>query len=197
MPTSIDTIIMLMEHDIPDPLWIFAYGSLMWKPGFGVAERARGVLSGYHRCFCMRSIHHRGTERAPGLVLALDPDANGRCEGVALRGSVADAAGVLAYLRERELISSAYREAVVEIDLADGRRARALAYVMDQDHEQYCGRLSQEEQAAIIARAVGGMGTNRDYLFATVAHLAEMGCLDPDLADLAERVRAIPPEGDR
>ena len=67
------------------PLWIFGYGSLMWNPGFEVAERLLARLPEYRRCFCMRSIHHRGTEDDPGLVLALDPHAGSACEGLGFR----------------------------------------------------------------------------------------------------------------
>jgi cation transport protein ChaC len=102
-----------------------------------------------------------------------------------------DAGGVLAYLRERELISSAYVERQVELALSDGRRVSALAYVMDCDHPQYCGGLPLEEQARIIAAAEGGRGLNRDYLWNTAAHLAELGLADPDLDWLARRVRDL------
>lgn len=182
---------MVLQEPLPDPLWVFAYGSLMWKPGFSYAQSARARVSGYHRCFCMRSIHHRGTEEDPGLVLALDPDPQGHCEGVAFCIAPEEAEETVSYLRERELISSAYREAVTTITLADGSRAAALAYVMDQSHAQYCGRLSLEEQAHIIARAEGGMGRNRDYLFSTVQSLMDMGCPDEDLTNLAAAVRRI------
>ena len=182
---------MVLQEPLPDPLWVFAYGSLMWKPGFDFAERQRARVSGYHRCFCMRSIHHRGTKEEPGLVLALDPEPQSHCEGVAFRIDPDKATQTVAYLRERELISSAYREAIAEITLPDGSTAPSLAYVMDQSHAQYCGRLSLSEQAEIISRARGGMGHNSDYLFATVDSLQQMGCPDPDLSELAQTVRKL------
>ena len=172
-----------------DPLWVFAYGSLMWRPGFEHAERVRGRLDGFRRAFCMSSIHYRGSEDDPGLVLALDPDPEASCEGIVYR--VQDRDGVLAYLRERELISYAYNEDWPEAVLADGRRVTCVAYVMNTDHAQYCGHLPLDEQAAIITRASGTMGPNRDYLFSTVAHLNDMGCPDPDLVALEARVRAM------
>ena len=67
------------------PMWVFGYGSLIWDPGFPVAERQLARLSGWHRSFCMRSIHHRGSETAPGLVLALDEAPGATCAGVAFR----------------------------------------------------------------------------------------------------------------
>ncbi|WP_299151990.1 gamma-glutamylcyclotransferase [uncultured Tateyamaria sp.] len=172
-------------------MWVFGYGSLLWNPGFEVAEQRMATLPGYARSFCMRSIHHRGTEAEPGLVLALDEVADARCDGVALRVSEGQEDTTLAYLRERELISSAYLEKMLEIGLADGRRVTAVTYVIDADHVQYCGGLPLEEQAQIIARAHGGRGPNREYLLNTAEHLHALGVADPDLDWLARRVAAI------
>ena len=174
-----------------EPLWVFGYGSLIWHPGFAVAERAVARLDGWHRSFCMRSIHHRGTVEAPGLVLALDRAGGAHCDGVAFRVEPGAEAATLTALRERELISSAYVEDWLTLRLADGRDLRALAYVIDPAHVQYCGGLALEEQAQIIARATGGRGPNRDYLWSTAAHLAELGIADADLDWLADRVRMI------
>ena len=172
-------------------MWVFGYGSLIWNPGFAVAEARVARLTGWHRSFCMRSIHHRGTVAAPGLVLALDAAAGAVCDGVAFRVQPGCEAETLAALRERELISSAYLEREVAVDLAGGARVSALAYVIDPDHAQYCGGLALEEQAQIIARAVGGRGPNRDYLEATARHLADLGIADAELEWLAARVRAL------
>lgn len=172
-------------------LWVFGYGSLIWHPGFPVAERAVARLEGWHRSFCMRSIHHRGTVEAPGLVLALDRAEGAHCDGVAFRVEPGAEAETIAALRERELVSSAYLEVTLPLQLADGRAVEALAYVIDPDHVQYCGGLPLEEQAGIIAQAVGGRGPNRDYLWSTAAHLAELGIADADLDWLAARVRGM------
>jgi cation transport protein ChaC len=172
------------------PLWIFGYGSLLWHPGFEPAERVRARLAGYHRSFCMLSIHHRGTVEKPGLVLALDAVGGSSCDGLALRVREGEEEAVLAYLRERELISSAYTETTVGLVLQDRRKIKAVAYVIDPDHEQYC-QFSLEEQARRIAGAVGGRGPNPEYLFNTADHLAELGIHDPDLAWLCGRVREL------
>ncbi len=173
------------------PLWVFGYGSLIWNPEFPVKAQYVARLDGYHRSFCMRSIHHRGTIAEPGLVLALDRVAGGVCTGVAFEVMDGAEAETLAALRERELVSSAYLEKTCDIELADGRKVKAVTYVIDPDHEQYCGDLPLEEQAHIIARAVGGRGPNDAYLFNTVEHLAQIGLQDPDLDWLAKRVREI------
>ncbi|WP_149588434.1 gamma-glutamylcyclotransferase [Tabrizicola flagellatus] len=172
------------------PLWVFGYGSLIWDPGFPVAERRLARLDGWHRSFCMRSIHHRGTPERPGLVLALDRAEGASCAGLAFRVAPGEEAATLAALRERELVSSAYLEEVLRVETADGA-LDALTYVIDPDHAQYCGGLPLEEQAGIIARATGGRGANRDYLWSTAAHLADLGIADPDLEWLAARVRDL------
>jgi cation transport protein ChaC len=171
-------------------LWVFGYGSLIWDPGFAVAERRIARLEGWHRSFCMRSIHHRGTPEAPGLVLALDRALGAACTGVAFRVAPGEEAGTLAALRERELVSSAYLEALLPVHTDNGT-LQALTYVIDRDHVQYCGGLAMDEQARIIARAIGGRGANRDYLWSTAAHLAELGIADPDLEWLAAEVRRL------
>ena len=171
-----------------DDMWVFGYGSLIWNPEFPVAEQVIARATGWHRSFCMRSIHHRGTLDAPGLVLALDADPSAHCDGVAFRVAPGAEAETLQALCARELISSAYLERWLGIDLADGRGVQALVFVIDPDHEQYCGGLALEEQAQIIARAIGGRGANRDYLHATATHLSDLGIADADLEWLSQRV---------
>ena len=172
-------------------MWVFGYGSLLWNPGFEVAESVIGALPGYARSFCMRSIHHRGTVAAPGLVLALDQQPNAACSGMALRVAPDTEAATLAYLRERELISSAYLEKNLLVNARDGRNLDAVSYVIDAAHVQYCGGISLEEQAQVIAQAVGGRGPNTEYLFNTVEHLRQIKIFDPDLEWLDSRVRSL------
>jgi cation transport protein ChaC len=172
-------------------MWVFGYGSLLWNPGFEVAESVIGDLPGYGRSFCMRSIHHRGTIEDPGLVLALDEQPQARCSGMALRVATGKEVETLAYLRERELISSAYVERELTVRLTDGREVIAVVYVIDEAHDQYCGDLPLEEQAQIIAKAVGGRGPNTEYLYNTAAHLEQVGLHDADLAWLHARVKEL------
>lgn len=176
---------------MPDEMWVFGYGSLIWNPEFAVAERVIARATGWHRSFCMRSIHHRGTEEHPGLVLALDADPAAHCDGVAFRVAPGAEDETLQALRERELISSAYLERWLPVKLTDGRAVQALVFVIDPDHVQYCGGLPLEEQAQIIAGAVGGRGPNREYLHSTASHLTELGIADPDLEWLSARVLSL------
>ena len=171
-------------------LWVFGYGSLLWHPGFEAEEVVTARAEDYHRSFCMLSIHHRGTEAEPGLVLALDALSGATCTGAALLVPQGQEDAVLAYLRERELVSAAYVERHLPLALQDGRRIEALTYVIDPGHRQYC-RFDLERQAQMIARATGGRGPNRDYLFNTAAHLDELGIEDAEMAWLVTRVRAL------
>ena len=171
-------------------LWVFGYGSLLWNPGFAPVEAVRARLADYHRSFCMLSIHHRGTEADPGLVLALDAAPGGACTGLAFRVADSDAERVLADLRARELISSAYVERHVPLSLDDGRQIEALAYVIEPGHVQYC-QFDLETQAQMIARASGGRGPNDEYLYNTAAHLDQMGIEDADMRWLVARVRDL------
>ena len=146
-------------------MWVFGYGSLLWNPGFEPVEQVRADLPGYRRSFCMLSIHHRGTPEDPGLVLALDEaEAADACAGLALRVDEREAEHVLQELR-----------------------ARAVTYVVDREHAQYC-TYALDQQAEIIARAVGGRGPNPEYLFKTADMLRDLGIPDPQLDYLAKTV---------
>ena len=173
------------------PLWVFGYGSLMWNPGFAHEARAVARLSGYARSFCMRSIHHRGTRARPGLVLALDAARGAACDGLVFRVRAGSEGKTLADLRERELISSAYLEKTLPVQIVGGACVQALTFVVDTGHVQYCGGLPLAEQADVIAGAVGGRGANSEYLFSTTSHLAELGIRDADLEWLSAKVRRI------
>lgn len=171
------------------PVWVFAYGSLIWNPGFEPAERRLAVLRDFRRSFSMRSIHHRGSEEHPGLVLALDFEEGAACRGVALRLPSGEEPEVLRVLRERELVSSAYLERDVRLETEVGP-VGATAFVMSREHPQYAGGLPLDVQAGIIATAIGGRGPNDEYLFSTVEALAALDIRDEELERLAALVRA-------
>ena len=177
------------EQMIAHGFWVFGYGSLLWQPEFEAEETILARATGFTRSFCMWSIHHRGTEENPGLVLALDKG-QGTCDGMGFFIPPERAAETLAALRERELISSAYYEAFAPLDLADGRKVEALVYVIAQDHVQYC-TLTLEKQAQVIAQAVGGRGPNPEYLYRTKEKLDELGISDADIDWLTARVQTL------
>ncbi len=172
-------------------LWIFGYGSLMWRPGFAHAEARPAHVAGLHRTLCVYSWVHRGTETEPGLVLGLDR--GGACRGVAFRVEADRQAETIAYLRAREQVTNVYLEIVRKARLDDGRVVPALTYVVDRDHAQYAGRLSPKAQLALVSRARGQSGENRDYVLRTVDHLDELDIHDSNLAWLAERLRGTGP----
>lgn len=173
------------------PLWVFGYGSLLWDPGFAFTRAEVARLHGWHRSFCMASVHYRGTEASPGLVLALDRAPQSHCDGLAFEVAAEHAGETLAILRARELISYAYLEDWLSVTLASGAQVNALCYIINRDHSQYSGALSLEAQAQIIATAHGIRGPNCDYLYATADHLAKLGIADADLTGLAARVREL------
>src|SRR5213595_2453009 len=122
------------------PQWGFAYGSLMWNPGFAVRETQPACLHGFHRAFCIYSEHYRGTPRRPGLILGLL--ARGSCRGLAHRLPVKGYDSVRRYLWRREIENDGvYVEEVRPIHLADGRTVPALVYLADRAHRQFAGKL--------------------------------------------------------
>lgn len=159
-------------------LWVFGYGSLMWRPGFAHRAHASGLLYGYHRALCMYSYRHRGTRDRPGLVLGLDR--GGACRGIAYRIDRARAAEALDYLWEREMVSYTYVPRTVRVHLRD-RTVSCRTFVVDRNSAQYAHGLSPEAAAAIIRGASGEGGHNRDYLASTVRHLDELGVPDGPL----------------
>lgn len=171
-------------------LWVFGYGSLMWRPGFAYVERVPARLNGYHRDFCVWSHRYRGTPEKPGLVLGLDR--GGSCRGIVYRVAAADREPVLAYLQEREMVTGVYTPRFVSVTaLGSDRRAAAQAYIVDRSHAQYAAGLSVEERAALIIQGNGTAGPCRDYLANTVGHLRELGMPDRRLGLLLRTVDAM------
>lgn len=167
-------------------LWVFGYGSLMWRPGFPFEERQKATLKGYHRALCIYSHVHRGTPEKPGLVMGLDR--GGACLGLAFRVSHVNAPATIAYLREREQVTSVYVERVLPVTLQDGRRILALAYAVDRRHPQYAGRLDDEALLSFIRQGIGQSGANPDYVRQTHQQLMELGVHDPLLARLSHHL---------
>ena len=165
------------SRETPKGLWVFGYGSLMWRPGFPYDRKERARLRGFHRCFCITSTHHRGSERRPGLVLGLD--AGGVCVGMALHVPGPHVAATRAYLTERELVYGVYREEYVPVTLATGEVVMALTYVAERTHPSYAGRLPPRVQARMIRGARGISGNNLDYLLTTLATLRSLA-IDED-----------------
>jgi cation transport protein ChaC len=172
-------------------LWVFGYGSLMWRPGFPFVERLEARLIGAHRALCVYSFVHRGTPERPGLVLGLDR--GGTCRGIAFRVAAADRAATVAYLRAREQATAVYREALrrVWLQRTPAEAVSALCYMVDRAHPQYAGRLTLERQLHLVRQGHGQSGHNRDYVIATVAAMAALGLREGELHLLAERLKGV------
>jgi glutathione-specific gamma-glutamylcyclotransferase len=176
-------------RDSAEPVWIFAYGSLMWDPDCPRAEAETALLRGYHRSFCLYSYDYRGTRARPGLTLGLDR--GGACRGLALRLLPETLAEAVDRLWAREMTAPrVYDMRRLSVKTACGTR-KTFAFTVRRDHPDYAGRLSPDETARIIAGAVGRRGACRDYLAGTVRHLAALGLADAPLTRLAARVETL------
>ena len=166
-------------------LWVFGYGSLMWRPGFSFVEQVPARLIGEHRALCVYSFDHRGTPEKPGLVLGLDR--GGACRGIAFRIAAGLRGETIEYLRGREQTTNVYREVMRSVWLENEPRQRvsALAYVVDRGHVQYAGRLSLADQLRHVLQGHGRSGNNRDYVLSTVQSIEAQGFRDQQLHQLA------------
>ncbi|MCR0983319.1 gamma-glutamylcyclotransferase [Roseomonas populi] len=186
-PADLDPAPLL---DPDGSLYVFGYGSLIWKPGFDFDSAHPALLRGFHRRFCIWSRSYRGTPEVPGLVLGLDR--GGSCRGLVFRVAAPRAAEVLAYLNEREMSGDVYHRRLLPVRLLDGGGVRrAVTFVADRRAGSYCGALEPDAAAAAIARGHGVMGPNRDYLLNTVAHLRELGVRDAGLDRIAALLEPV------
>ena len=170
----------LALDQIPDDLWVFGYGSLLWRPGFAYTERVPARMTGLHRSLCVYSFVHRGTPEKPGLVLGLDR--GGACRGLAYRVAPEAREATVTYLREREQATSVYLEVLRGVTLIGHaeQRITALTYVVDRGHAQYAGKLSLEERLHLIRQGHGRSGATPDYGLSPVAELERLGCRDAE-----------------
>lgn len=183
-----------MLHAADGDAWVFAYGSLMWNPGFDFVESRPALLHGYHRAFCIYSNYYRGTAERLGVVLGLDR--GGSCRGIAFRLPQEKRREILDYLWDREMltwdreaISTVYNLRVSDTRTADGA-VRCRTFVANPAHEDYAGRLPEDRIVEMIRHGVGISGTNRAYLENTVAHLDALGIADRRLHRLLRRVNS-------
>jgi len=176
---------MAREQQRSGDLWVFGYGSLIWRPGFAFEEMQPARLVGFCRAFCVYSTFHRGSEERPGLVLGLDR--GGTCDGMAYRVAAGRRNETIAYLRAREQVYGVYREMHAPVEmLGDGAGATmAVTYVVERAHPSYAHRLSFGRQVAIIRGARGLSGPNLEYLVNTSEHLRALGIRDRALERLA------------
>ena len=169
-------------------LWVFGYGSLMWRPDFPYLESRPATLLGAHRALCVYSWVHRGTRERPGLVLGLDR--GGACHGIAFLVAAPDVPTVLEALWAREMRRRVYHPQLLRARLPD-QQVKALAFVANPRHPGYAGRLEIERTAWLVATCCGSRGSNIEYLTRTIDHLAELGVRDQNLLRVMSAVRAL------
>lgn len=180
----------------PDgPLWVFAYGSLIWNPGFEVAARLPGTAHGWHRQFCLEMTSWRGSPEHPGLMLALVR--GGQCRGLLLQVAEAEVSDVLRRLVLRELDSAEHFHTARWITVATAEGPlRALVFWAGPRGADISPSLPHDEVARRVARACGHVGSNAEYLYQTVAGLEALGLRDRNLwrlqALVARYLRRMP-----
>ncbi|MFD2647574.1 gamma-glutamylcyclotransferase [Devosia albogilva] len=190
---------LLGPEPLQDEVWVFAYGSLIWRPACEVVEMRTALVRGWHRRFCLGwNNRYRGSDEKPGLMLALDR--GGACKGVLQRLPPDRIEESMVKLLEREMgwLPSAFPPRWVNARTGD-RTVRALTFCIDRNSGRYVSGLSNEAIADVLATAVGSRGSMAEYLYATVQHLEEMGIHDPHLWQLqhlvAERIEAAYEQG--
>ena len=176
-------------------LWVFGYGSLMWRPGFAYELRCKAILRGWRRSLCIYSHVYRGTRARPGLVLGLD--LGGACPGVAFRVEPALRETTIRYLRKREQATAVYLERIAPITLENGQRVHALTFVADRRHPQYAGHLNRDTILRLVRTGKGKSGDNAEYVTATHDHLSAIGVRDRELQWLSARLSGASQSGNK
>jgi len=178
-------------------IWFLAYGSLIWKPACDFVEMRVGLVRGWHRAFCLGwNTRWRGSEEAPGLMLALAP--GGACKGVLYRLPPDAVRPNLQKLLEREMgfVPSPFPPRWVNVESEAGM-IRAITFCIDRNSPRYIKGLSDEQVASVLAKATGSRGSMAEYLHSTVDRLERLGIHDAHLWRLqglvAERIDAAYP----
>jgi cation transport protein ChaC len=188
------------ERDVGDalkrfaggPVWIFGYGSLIWRPPVTFVERRPGLVRGWHRAFCLKTTRWRGTGEAPGLMMALER--GGSCRGMLLRIDPDHAARDLEVIWRREIgVKPVNHHArLLQVATPEGK-VSALAFTANPEGRSYAGRLDEDTVAEILSTACGHWGSCADYLRQTVEELEAAGLRDRNLwrlqKDVARRIK--------
>lgn len=196
-PKQLDHLVARVEEGSgEEEIWVFAYGSLMWNPGFEVAAKEDAVAYGWHRAFSLRIERLRATSDAPGLMLALEP--GGSCSGLILKLPCATKRQDLRKLLAREIRYAEVCDMVRwgTVRTSTGTR-RALTFWASPKRSLLTEKVPLDEAAGLIAQACGPAGSCAEYLHRTVLDLATRQIFDRNLWQLqklvAERLEACPP----
>lgn len=175
----------LNHWDQQSDLWLFAYGSLIWRPEFDFIEQRPATLHGYHRSLCLWSRINRGTPETPGVVFALDQ--GGKCEGVAYRVAADQVKAIFPPLWQREMPSGAYNPEWVECQ-SSNRSISALAFVINPATDAYVPTMPIEQLRQVIHSAHGINGPCIDYVLQTASALKHANIADPKLEFLVQHL---------
>ena len=176
--------------DTKKNIWIFGYGSLMWKPEFLYSDIQPALLRGYHRSLCVYSIEYRGTFKSPGLVLGLDN--GGSCKGLAMRVEQGNAKDVIEYLHNREMKHQAYRPKWLTISIPK-KKVKAYCFVVNRNHTQYTGKLNEQKMLELILEGNGKGGSCLNYLQNTIRELDKLGIKNGPLHRIARLAKKFEP----
>ncbi len=190
---SVDTFARNQREHPPTgdrPVWLFGYGSLIWKVDFPWLQRQRAHVHGWTRRLWQGSHDHRGTPQAPGRVATLVAETAARCAGMAYQVSPA----TFAHLDHRE--KNGYLRVAVAIELANGTTVDGLTYIAPADNGAWLGSAPTEAIVEQIHAAAGPSGRNRDYLLALADALRELGADDEHVFGLERELLMHPPRND-
>lgn len=177
----------LHRFDLRGQVWLFAYGSLIFKPDFDFIERRNARVTGWARRFWQGSHDHRGTAAAPGRVVTLMAQSGAVCEGVAYLITPQ----VFNQLDYRE--KNGYLRTAISISFDDHTVTQGLVYIADPHNAAFLGPAPTQEIAQQIATAVGPSGSNRDYLVALAKALRGLDCTDPHVFEIEQMLPAGSP----
>lgn len=179
---------ILADWNPTHDLWVFCYGSLIWNPLFHYIERQTVTIHGFHRTFCLRSRHGRGSVEQPGLMLGLD--FGGCCNGVALRIPAAQVRHELMLVWRREMAIGSYSPRWITAR-AGKQKLQSVAFVVNHAHPYYAGKLPLDTVVKTLATAKGKFGSGADYLYQTVDCLNKHGIRDAYLSHLRDHVMKL------
>lgn len=178
--------IALKDWCLGQDLWIFGYGSLIWRPEFAFAEQRAASLNGYHRSLCLWSRINRGTPETPGLVFGLEQ--TGVCQGMVFKISAQNVEQTFDAVWKREMGTGAYLPSWLTCETSQGI-VKAMAFVIDRNGPAYVKQPPEDDLVEIICRAHGTYGSCFDYVTQTSESLRAAGICDEQLATLTERLR--------
>ncbi len=174
--------------NLKEDIWIFTYGSLMWRPEFPHIDSQPALLRGYHRSLCVYSVEYRGTQNYPGIVFGLDK--GGACKGLAMRVEYRLVKKVIDYLHKREMKHKVYCPKWLQVTIPN-ESVKAYCFVVDRNHKQYAGKLREKQMLKLIRQGRGKGGNCLDYLQNTLHQLDELGIQDLTLQRVVRLAKNI------